>query len=68
MGVWGKLRLTLNSVTVYKTCFMRIIYYFLILIMIKKKKDPTKYCGRPEPEEIISVSQRGHLNRIYVLF
>lgn len=38
MGVWGKLRLTLNSVTVYKTCFMRIIYYFLILIMIKKKK------------------------------
>ena len=42
MGVWGKLRLTLNSVTVYKTCFMRIIYYFLIVIMIKKKKKKTQ--------------------------
>lgn len=57
-GCLGKLRITWNSITVWKNCFMRIIYF--LMVKIKKKKDPTKCCGKPEPAETISVLQREH--------
>lgn len=39
---------------------MRIIYFLMVKIKKKKKKDPTKCCGKPEPAETISVLQREH--------
>ena len=36
---------------------MRIIYFLMVKI---KKKDPTKCCGKPEPEETVSILQREH--------
>lgn len=61
-GVRGKLRLTFNFYYCLKKCFMGIIYYFPTVII--RRKDPTKNFGGPEPEEMISVSERGHLDRI----
>lgn len=55
-GCLGKLRIT-EFYYCLKKCFMRIIYFLMVKIL---KKDPTKCCGKPEPEETISILQREH--------
>lgn len=44
-------------------CLKKLFYEDYILSNgkdLKKKKDPTKCCGKPEPAETISVLQREH--------
>ena len=62
MGGLRELRLTLNFEYCLKNHFRSIVYHFLMTI----RKHPLSYCGRLEPEEIISISlsEGGALNRV----